>query len=96
MSQQKNIFGNKGTTIHHHQYVMYNIHVASSGFYAQYTCFCKSSDAFASMRYLTISVRPLHDAIIKALHPSWNEKTNMELFHVTTYVSTKEHILGNL
>ena len=81
---------------------MYNI--ASSGFYTQYTCICKSSDAFAFMRYLTISVWPLSDANVKALDPYWNEKTNMELFHVTAYVSTKEHswwhiynnILGNI
>ena len=56
MSQQKNNLGNIYTTFNHHQNLRYNI--ASSGFNAQYTCFCKSSDAFASMRYLTISVWP--------------------------------------
>ena len=89
MSQHKNILGNMYSTINHHQNLMYNI--ASSGFYTQYTCICKSSDAFASMRYLTISVWPLPDANVKALDPYWNEKTNMELFHVTTFVWPKEH-----
>ena len=94
MSQQKNSLGNICTTFNHHQNLRYNI--ASSGFYAQYTFCCKSSDAFASMRYLTISVWPLPDANIKALHPSWNEKANMELVYITTYVSTKAHSLYHI
>ena len=65
--------------------LMYNI-LSSSGFHAHYTCICKSSDAFASIRYLTISVWPFSDDNINALDPSFNEKTNMELFHVTTFV----------
>ena len=56
LSDQKNILSNICTTFNHHQNLMYNI--ASSGFYAQYTCVCKSSDAFVLMRYLTISVWP--------------------------------------
>ena len=64
MSQQNNILRNIYKTINHHRLD------AQSGFYAQYTCVCKSSDAFASMRYLTISVWPLCNANIKALHPS--------------------------
>ena len=72
---------------------MYN--VASSEFYAQYIFFFKSSDAFASMRYLAISVQPQSDANIKALHPSWNVKQTWNYF-MSLLMSQQKNSFGNI
>ena len=58
--------------------------------FEQNTCSCKSSDAFPSMIYFTVSVWPFCDAKIRALAPSWNTKpSTWNYLIVQGYVSIK-------